>query len=589
MIQRTKSLISVFALLVCSLSFSQTHMKLYGEVITSDGEPASFAHVFVKDKNMGGITDIDGIFRYYISEDYYNDQLLISLVGFKPLEVPVKDLVDNPGQVLTLEENVIQLENVTVYAPEKIMRAALKNAIENNDPSQYYSKSGVVTITRQEGEKITLFEEIAFNYYYRGMKEGRALVGYEPIAQRRSIDYSAFPYKVKRGARSSSSANYFFGGSTRGMLARTEAELDSLELDITDVVEENGQKLYVVTRVREKGGLTNFYIDVEQNQLKKVELITNSNQTFTYIGGSPFNSSKYNRFRYLFTDTYHFDMIDGKLQIVTASHEMKTQYIERLTGYIYKTYNDFTNIQFFKHTPLTEQPKKYKDYFQLPISMGYNAQFWQSFEQENNHKIKEDLVASLSSKKPLEQQFEETDGSVVRGHTSTKSSFTKSDQKKQTKVNDVEVFIEQLVSNNYEADYPPELKWEDIPKLLAIANSNTVIDRFPRNILSRLYLQDCQVGIVAMWLIDSIRKNHGKRARKAWYISPMALLQDQEDRDRSKNRGGGNEYIPVNSDTKLETAYQAFNSWWENAQDISPSKSKRVNPMDGSGLNWLWR
>ena len=589
MIQRTKTITLIITLLLSLDCNSQSHVKLFGEVVTSSGEPASFAHVFVKEKNMGGITDINGVFKYFISEDYYDDQLLISLVGFKPLEIPVKDLVDNPGQVLTLEENIIQLENVTVYAPERIMKEALRNAMENDDPSEYHSKSGVITITRQEGENYTLLEEIAFNFYYRGSSEGRALVGYEPIAQRRSIDYSTFLYKLRRGARSSSSGTYFFGGSPQNMFARTAAQLDSLELDITDIVEEDGQKLYVITRVREKGGLTNFYIDVERNQLKKLELITNSNQTTTYIGGSPFNSSKYNRFRYLYTDIYHFETIDEKLRISKVSHELKTQYIERLTGFIYKTYNDLTTVQFFKHTPLSEQPKKYKDFFQLPISLGYDPQFWENFELENDHKVNEDLIAHLSKEKSLEQQFEETGGKVITGQTSTKSSFTKKDQKKQTKVDNVDIFIEQLVSNSYEADYPPDLEWNDIPKLLEVANSSVIIDRFPRNILSRLYLQDCQVGIVAMWLIDSIRKNHGKRARKAWYISPMALLQDEDDREKTRKRGGGNEYVPLNSDKKLETAYKAFTGWWENAQNISISKSKRVNPLNGSGLNWLWR
>ncbi len=589
MIKKIRTLITVITLSICYLSYSQTHIKLYGEVVTASGDPASFAHVFIKEKNMGGITDIDGIFKYFISEDYYDDQLLISLIGYKSLEIPVKDLVDNPGQTLTLEENIIQLENVTVYAPHKIMKEALKETFKDHNPTQYYSKSGVITIVRQEGEEFTLFEEIGFNSFYRGLEEKRPLIGYEPIAQRRSVDYSAFPYIVSRGSKRSSSLRYFLGASLEFSLADAIKELDSLELEITDIVEEKGQKLYVVTRVRENGGLMNYYIDIEESLLKKVEFIANQNQVSTFVGGSPFNSSKYNRFRYLFTDTYYFDEIEGKLTITEAVHEIRTQYIERLTGYIYKVYKDQRKVQFFSYIPLSEQPKKYKEDFVLPVTVAYEADFWKNFELENKHEIGEEIVTSLSKSKPLSSQFEETDGKVVRGLTSTKSSFTKKDQKRQAKVDDIDLFIEQLIANNYKADYPPDLGWEDIPRLLEIANSSVIIDRFPRNILSRLYLQDCQAGIIAMWLIDSIRKNHGKRARKAWYVSPMALLQDEEDRQTSKERGQGNEYIPVNSDEKLERAYTAFKSWWENTQDISASKSKRVNPLNGSGLNWLWR
>ncbi len=214
MIYRTKTLILIITLLFCIKGNSQSHVKLYGEVVTASGEPASFAHVFVKEKNMGGITDIDGIFKYFISEDYYNDQLLISLVGYKPFEIQVKELVENPGMVLTLEENIIRLEDVTVYAPHKIMKEALSETFKDHNLGQYYSKSGVLTLVRQEGEDFTLLEEIGFNSYYRGMKDERPLIGYEPLAQRRSIDYSTFPYILARGVRRSYRIAYFFGAST---------------------------------------------------------------------------------------------------------------------------------------------------------------------------------------------------------------------------------------------------------------------------------------------------------------------------------------------------------------------------------------
>lgn len=587
----TTLLIFIVALLISINSSAQSHIKIGAQVLTSAGEPASFAHVYIKDKNMGGTTDLDGFFKYFISEEYINDQIQISLVGFKTYEIDVRDLVSNPDQVLTLEEHVVELESVTIYAPHEIIRSALKGVTKQADPKKYYSRTGIITLDRKEGENYTLLEEIAFNLYYRGMLNGRPLVGYEPIAQRRSIDYSTFLYLRARGGARTSSVGYFFGGFVKSSLVQMAKELDSLELDITDIVEEDGDKLYVITRRQKSGGLINYYVDVDQNRLSKIEYISNANQMSLYVGGSPFNSSKYNRFRYLFIDTYHFKIIDGQPMIAEVQHRTKTQYIERLTGYIHRVYDDNFSIKFLDHTPMAEQPKKYKDEFRLPLALKYDSDFWRSLEAKYDHSIDSRIETSLAAKKPLESQFMETDGKVIRDDDTTpiKSTFTKKDQKLQSNIDDVDRFIDELVSNNYKVDYPPKLGWEDIPKLLEIADSKKIIDRFPRNILSRLYLQDCHTGIIALWLIDSIRKNEGKRVRKAWYVSPMPLLQDEKDRKKSKARGRGNEFIPSNSDEKLAAAYSAFKSWWDNAQAMSKSKSKRVNPLENSGMNWLWR
>ncbi|MEO9483945.1 MAG: carboxypeptidase-like regulatory domain-containing protein [Ekhidna sp.] len=576
-------------LLISTESASQSHIKLAGQVVTSTGEPASFAHVYIKDKNMGGTTDAEGFFKYFISEEYANDQLQITLVGFKTYGIEVEELVANPGKIITLEENVIELESVTIYAPQDIMRSALKTIVEKNDPAKYYSRLGIITLDRKQGEDYTLFEEIAFNFYYRGMLDDRPLIGYEPIAQRRSIDYSTFLYLKPRGGTRTSSAGYFFGSFVESSLVLMAKQLDSLDLDITDIVEEGEEKLYVITRRQKSGGLIHYYVDIDQSRLRKVEYISNASQMSLYVGGSPFNSSKYNRFRYLFIDTYHFENLDGRPVISEVQHRTKTQYIERLTGYIHRVYDDNFSVKFFNLTSKAEQPKKYKDEFRLPLTIKYDQVFWDQMKDEHAHEIDPRIAISLGEQKTLEGQFKETDGKVVRGNAPTGTSFQKKDQKIQAKIDDVDRFIRDLENNNYKADYPPALGWEDIPKLLEIADSKIVIDRFPRNILSRLYLQDCHTGIVALWLIDSIRKSEGKRVRKAWYVSPMPLLQDEKDREKTRARGGRNEFIPTNSDEKLVSAYEAFDSWWKNAQNMSRSKSKRVNPLQESGLNWLWR
>ncbi len=578
----------VIICLFTGVSWGQSFLKISGQVLAEDGTAIPYAHIAIKGKNMGGTTDLEGQFRYFISEDYQLDTLAISFVGYNTMEIPVQEVTLQPDRKFTLSEKVLELEGVTVYAPQKILQQALEPIKETYNPTKYYRRKGLIITTRLENEDHTLYEEIFFNLHYRG-RDGQEKVGFEPLAVRRSLDYARFAFIRAKGGRRSYGGSYFFGNNTLYSLNRLLSNIDTVTLQVSDIAEVAGENAYVITRKASTGATTNYYVSTNDSKLLKVQNTFTRSQVSTFMGGSPFGSSQFNRNQYLFTGTYYFDRNADGIELSHIEHERRTQYIEKLTGHIVKNYEEKQLIKFLSFEPLDEQPRKYKDEFSIPVKLKYDPGKWTEIEATYNHKLPVDISQNLNRGTSLTRQFLQTNGSVVRPATIASTRFGKRDQKLQAEVDDVDIFIQQLSNNQYRADYAPALTWSAIPKLMAIANSTKIIDRIPRNIMSRVYVEECQLGIIALWLIDSIRKSEGRKPRKAWYISPIPVLEGPDDRKRSKERGQGNTYLAKNSDNKLQEAYESFSTWWEVAGSLSRNKAKRINPLDDSALNWLWR
>lgn len=572
-------------LLTSLFALSQEYFKISGRVTLGEGVPAPFAHIYVKGKNFGGTTDIDGKFSFHISSKFARDRLIISHLGYKSLELPVVDALEGDYTEFVLDEKVIELKGITVYAPHQLLKNLRSASEDIISPPLNYKRSGLLTFTRKEDEVYTLVEQIAFNFYRRGEEENK--YGYEPLAHRRTIDYSAFAFLPPNGATRRYEIDDLFGITVQSSFKELDTNLENLDVEITDLVDLDGEQHLILTETSTTGRRTNYYIKTADNKLTKVERVYTPAQIKTFVSGSPFDNNTHNRFRYQFIDSYYFKYDDEKLVLAKVTHDERSQYIDRLSGHVTKVYHDHWNIDFFDLLSLDEQPKKYADRLQLPVNLSYDSGYWEEIESKNGPTINVSVRDSFINGLKIKEEFDGVQGKTEWKSDLGKSSFSKKDQTTRSDVSDLTAFMRGLLTNKYVPDYPPVLSWEDIPALLEISNSSVIVDRFPRNILSNLYIRDCQVGIVAMWLIDSIRKSEGKRVRKAWYISPVPLLEDAQDRQKSESRSG--QFIPTNSNEKLATAHKAFVEWWEKAEVLGKAKARRINPLASSSLNWIYR
>ena len=73
-------------LFITSAIFAQT--KVGGKVIDELNQPVAFANVIFKNSKEGVITDENGSFYFESKENY--STLIISFIGYEPIEIPLK-------------------------------------------------------------------------------------------------------------------------------------------------------------------------------------------------------------------------------------------------------------------------------------------------------------------------------------------------------------------------------------------------------------------------------------------------------------------------------------------------------------------
>jgi hypothetical protein len=100
----------------------------------------------------------------------------------------------------------------------------------------------------------------------------------------------------------------------------------------------------------------------------------------------------------------------------------------------------------------------------------------------------------------------------------------------------------------------PDLKWEDIPALLEMSAGKRVLKNFPVNPLSSILVKECPEGMVALSLVEGVRKG-GKQFPS---LTPFCRREG----DKAEN---GTEALAKNQDLVLK----AYKEWWKQVQSLA--------------------
>ncbi len=131
----------------------------------SSRTPLPYATVGIKGKSVGITTNSDGIFKLKIANNYINDQLSISHLGYKSQMVPVQLFKDNKVDIL-METDYISIPEVMIsyYDPMVIIKAAKERINENysEEPVYHFNfyREGV-----QRNNKFINYSEAFFKIY----------------------------------------------------------------------------------------------------------------------------------------------------------------------------------------------------------------------------------------------------------------------------------------------------------------------------------------------------------------------------------------------------------------------------------------
>ncbi len=88
--------------------------KINGVVKQSDSATLPYVNIGIKLKNIGTITNENGRFEFVIPQQYFNDTLTFSYVGFEELNIPVQSIFTSSVHVFVLHPKATQLTEVIV-------------------------------------------------------------------------------------------------------------------------------------------------------------------------------------------------------------------------------------------------------------------------------------------------------------------------------------------------------------------------------------------------------------------------------------------------------------------------------------------
>ncbi|MEI6950083.1 DUF5686 and carboxypeptidase regulatory-like domain-containing protein [Paraflavisolibacter sp. H34] len=128
---RQHTISRIFILFLLLLSTAALHAQVYkvqGQVLTSQAQPIPFATIRVKELRSGTTAGADGHYELALGAGDYH--LQVSMIGFKPLELPLR-VSDSVQRDIVLEEEAQNLSEVVVRVKardraEEIMRQVIR-------------------------------------------------------------------------------------------------------------------------------------------------------------------------------------------------------------------------------------------------------------------------------------------------------------------------------------------------------------------------------------------------------------------------------------------------------------------------------
>ncbi|HYQ55987.1 MAG TPA: DUF4943 family protein [Draconibacterium sp.] len=145
---------------------------------------------------------------------------------------------------------------------------------------------------------------------------------------------------------------------------------------------------------------------------------------------------------------------------------------------------------------------------------------------------------------------------------------------------DVEAYIEQLKSDQYQSDDLPEFTSSDISALLLYINDNSVVNNFPHSPLSSFaphYPPDYRLGVLVLWTIESIRVVSCNNTHYHRFPSQHPFI---------KKKNEPLEWIQNHDDEAYNSVRQAYIKWWGENRSEKFGEICSIDPLENTNYRW---
>ncbi|KJD35984.1 hypothetical protein PW52_05000 [Tamlana sedimentorum] len=174
-----------------SVQSQQEILKIKGVVLDQTKSSVPYAAIGIPSKWIGTSSNEDGNFYLELSKENLLDTIEVSSIGYITSKILVKDFIESSEKTITLEEDIVSLDEVNILNPEQYVKLAFKN-LKNNTVSSVHELKILNRFFAVENDEAKFFVEHYIKVKDVGPRGGDGVNSIEVVEGRKSADYRFF-------------------------------------------------------------------------------------------------------------------------------------------------------------------------------------------------------------------------------------------------------------------------------------------------------------------------------------------------------------------------------------------------------------
>ena len=174
---------------------SQSEIIVESDIFDVNKQALAFTSISIMSKSIGTISNEEGRFALRLTKENLNDTITISTLGFKSFKIKVQDFIDQKIEVVTLEEDLVSLDEIVIQDPSSYAKSALKKLKETT-----YSKGHQLNMLYRRFSNENNVSRFLVEHYVKVYDRGPTSREFGPIEiveARKSNDYRFAKKKQK--------------------------------------------------------------------------------------------------------------------------------------------------------------------------------------------------------------------------------------------------------------------------------------------------------------------------------------------------------------------------------------------------------
>lgn len=409
-----QTLIFIWSCLITVQAIGQDNYTISGKITNADTkDPLGFSTINIAGTSEGVVSNFLGIFEFTFSKTHADDSLFISMLGFKPQKMAIKDLDLESKLNIQLQENVVVLEEIKVSEKKlsalDVVTKVLEN-IPNNYPDTPYLLHGFTRSHKRECGRYIKLYEADFEVYGIGYHKKTA----EKVYINESRQSQDIPYYHSRVLRANSNLFNAMGHINDVLFRSFSLKLKYNKYTIDKFLVEEGDLIYVIKTNHSEHVTHTMYINSENYALLRVEMeMTTPNGTDwnpLLNKGVSSDSLDFKVTRVIKIiqfeekeDTYYSKYMDWLIEGDLTFQESKETFCD--WGFRFETmFDGVTTKNVVK--PSREKLLNIRSQKE-PQSNSYNATFWSDYQPIKDFPITPEIIKDLEINGALDKQFKQ--------------------------------------------------------------------------------------------------------------------------------------------------------------------------------------